>query len=335
MMRRRLLINKLENGGGEMNQREVGDVVLVDKSTEEKLFVSPDDLEKYPASDYVPIAVVVIPSDHDVYGTGECGVIALNYINPNSPDLGGEANSVLFAISYTDLGIKEFRNKINWISNTYSEEGPALNNVQRASDPAKNLTNNLILLPSDKFSTVNSGHDKLASYAESSFSIGAVPSPFLTDGSRNPSFSQTESPSNENNALAYFNGKEKTEEVAGLIKAKGWYTTYYFPAVVLSQSYQTEGTEKGDWFMPSIAELCYFFSRISLINESFRKINSVYPDKAVEEVGLKEINYFLTASFTKEQYLFRIGTENGLIIESRMNNTGLLRAFTKLKRNNE
>ena len=57
-------------------------------------------------------------------------------------------------------------------------------------------------LPSDKFSGAQCGHDTDAYYHSSSY----IPSPYLTDGSRNPGYYQTTSPSSSNNALADFDG---------------------------------------------------------------------------------------------------------------------------------
>jgi hypothetical protein len=46
-----------------------------------------NDLTTVP-NDYEPIGIVVVPASHDVYGTGECGVMSLYYMDPDNPDNG-------------------------------------------------------------------------------------------------------------------------------------------------------------------------------------------------------------------------------------------------------
>lgn len=70
------------------NANEVGAAVLVNKSTLRKVIVSPDKITDYSPEVYEPIGIVAIPASHDVYGTGECGVVALKLASRWTPDTG-------------------------------------------------------------------------------------------------------------------------------------------------------------------------------------------------------------------------------------------------------
>jgi hypothetical protein len=41
-----------------------------------------------------PIGVVVIPTSHNVYGTGECAIVSLNTMSCNTPDTGNLTSSL-------------------------------------------------------------------------------------------------------------------------------------------------------------------------------------------------------------------------------------------------
>ena len=64
-------------------------------------------------------------------------------------------------------------------------------------------------LPSDKFSGIQCAHDRDVYYADADY----IPSPYLTDGSRNPGYYQTSSPSSSSNALADFDGIGNTAKI--------------------------------------------------------------------------------------------------------------------------
>jgi hypothetical protein len=69
-------------------------VVLVDKTTFKKVAVKQSDLNltDYPSEQYLPIGVVVIPASHNVYGTGECGVMSLTEMDYDNPEIGTNSN---------------------------------------------------------------------------------------------------------------------------------------------------------------------------------------------------------------------------------------------------
>jgi hypothetical protein len=72
----------------------IGSIYLYDKINKSYSFCTQDELtiEKYPSEQYIPVGIVVIPASHDVYGTGECGIMSLMEMNNNNPELGSSSN---------------------------------------------------------------------------------------------------------------------------------------------------------------------------------------------------------------------------------------------------
>ena len=143
----------------------------------------------------IPIGVVVIPTSHDVYGDGSCGVMSLKPMNCNTPSIGGTSEQYMY-----------------W--GRYSTNISGLRDLDKV--PAGNTSNGIPTgstssgyLPSDKFSGTQCAHDTDTYYDSSS----RIPSPYLTDGSRNPGYYQTSSPSSSSNALADFDGIGNTIKI--------------------------------------------------------------------------------------------------------------------------
>lgn len=265
-------------------------MVLVDKTTFKKVAVKQSDLNltDYPSEQYLPIGVVVIPASHDVYGTGECGVMSLNALNINAPDTGGINQGIYWGDWKFDI-----------------PELPNLNKVPLISSA---LTSNEIIgvagytyLPSTKFTSnkpaAGSGLDTLAGYKSFKSNMG-IPSPYLENGSRNPSYYSTDVSINEGlsaNCLSDFNGKENTEIILSYATAQSdWKTASnlttasitnssgsgYYPAACCSWRYHTEGTNQGDWYLPAMGELGYMVVRFQEIQNALSLIQSVYGDSS-------------------------------------------------------
>lgn len=61
-------------------------VVLWDTVNEE--MVQTQDLAGVDANRFEPVGIIVIPAEHDVYGTGECGIVALKNASLITPEDG-------------------------------------------------------------------------------------------------------------------------------------------------------------------------------------------------------------------------------------------------------
>lgn len=176
------LVNKVSNlsdqviedilGEQANNANEVGAAVLVNKSTLRKVIVRPDKIADYSPEAYEPIGVVAIPASHDVYGTGECGVVSLMSASLQTPDTGsnsvqrisfGSTESVNEVTNYSDLSTINISDKDIYLR---SGEGRGYLPTDHP-----NMGGTLSL---DGFSRYKFQNDTFA------------PSPYNFDGSKNP-----------------------------------------------------------------------------------------------------------------------------------------------------
>ena len=296
---------------------KAGDVLLWDKINQKKLFTSSDNLSSYPAESYTPIGVVVIPASHNVYGDGSCGVMSLKLMNCNTPSTGGTSEQSMYWGEYgTDIS--------------------ALSNLNQV--PTGNTSNGIptgqtshAYLPSDRFSSTQCAHDTDAYYDSSSY----IPSPYLTDGSRNPGYYQTSSPSSSSNALADFDGKGNTEKIIaqrGTKDYNSWKPTYNsqtdYPAASCCDMFHTEGTSQGDWYLPAMGELGYIMPPFNKINEMITNIQNTYGSS----VGIELNNNYYHWSSTEynNNLARRVDTGDGRLFGSSKNNNSYVRAFLKV-----
>lgn len=300
----------------------VGDAVLYDKQAD-RLIVVPttDDIgTKYPSDNYEPIGVVVIPASHDVYGTGECGVMSLKYMFHHSPDTGstvhqnirwGHRNTYL---SLPNLDQVPIGNTSNGIPTSQDDSG---------------------FLPSDNFSGTVCAHDSNAYYNQSR---NLIPSPYLSDGSRNPGYYQTTSPLSTSNCLADFDGIGNSQFLWDAATAQSdWrtassitnsYGTGYSPAACCCWRYHTSGTSQGDWYLPAMGELGYMMTRLKAINEAISKLVDAYggsygvPVKADDE-------YWSSSEFSDYNAMY-VNTGNGYVKYQLKSGNQYVRAFLRV-----
>lgn len=190
-------------------------------------------------------------------------------------------------------------------------------------------------LPSDKFSSVQCPHDTDAYYYSSSSSRDQAPSPYLTDGSRNPAYYQTSSPSSSSNVLADFDGIGNTEKIItqrGTKDYNSWtpdrLSGYDYPAASCCDMFHTEGTSQGDWYLPAYGELGYIMPPFNKINDAIDKMRTAYGSSVGIELNTDRTYWSSTeCSSTFTSY---INTDNG----SNSSNGGydsFVRAFLHFK----
>ena len=298
-------------GGGGFNpsQSVAGDLCFYDKQNDKVIIVSGKDwsIETYPADKYTPIGVVVVPGIHDVYGDGSCGVMSLQEMNYNSPDSGSTSYQYIY-----------------WGGDGDDSSLPNLNKV-----PTGNTSNGIptgqkayAWLPSDKFSGTQCAHDTDAYYYDA-FST-PIPSPYLTDGSRNPGYYQTTSPSSSNNALADFDGIGNSQVLWGLATSQSdWKTASsitnnsssgYYPAACCCWRYHTEGTQQGDWYLPACGELGYIMPPFNKINEAIDKMRTAYGSSVGVEL-FTNVTYWSSTEYSSD-YACYVTTNKGSVCGS-------------------
>lgn len=190
-----------------------GDVLMWDGS-KKYIMNNPTQESLQAAKDkgHTPIGIVVIPASHDVYGTGECGVISLVGMSYNTPDEGGN-DTIYFGQRKVDLKFP-YRTKVPSIG--YSDDQKDFI-VEMSTSGAS---------PSDDFTGTSSLCDKESKYNLRTFTrVLALPSPFSTDESSNPIYRQTTPPSSEQNAFSDFDGLDNSKRLWELATAQSDWRT--------------------------------------------------------------------------------------------------------------
>lgn len=277
-MRRRLMGSASTTTGTSIPLSDVvaGDICFYDSATDSKVFYNANSLSNVPDT-ATPIGVVVIPSSHNVYGDGSCGVMSIKPMNCSTPATGGTSEQEMYWGVYdTDI-----------ITLSNLNQAPYVGTGSSVGDASSTVVGQYLstYLPSDKFSAVQCPHDDDAYYYSNSSSYRQAPSPYLTDGTRNPAYYQTSSPSSTSNALADFDGVGNTKKIIaqrGIKDYSSWLPTYNkeadYPAASCCDMFYTDGTKQGDWYLPACGELGYITPPFNKINQSIAALKSAYGD---------------------------------------------------------
>ena len=189
-------------------------------------------------------------------------------------------------------------------------------------------------LPSDKFGGAPCAHDTDVYYDY----LPYIPSPYLTDGSRNPGYYQTSSPSSSNNALADFDGIGNTTKIIAERGTKdynlswkpGRHTEADYPAASCCDMFHTEGTQQGDWYLPACGELGYIIPPFNKINDAIDKMCRTYGSS----VGVKLLtnNYYWSSTEFDDNTARYVYTYNGRVHTAFKDDYGYyVRAFLRVK----
>ena len=303
------------------------DILMYDKERSRKFILkSSTDFSKYPASRYVPIGIVVVPGTHNVYGDGSCGVMSLKAMNCDTPSTG--------SISEQSIYWGMFGAGISTLPNL--DQIPIVGSGSNVGNASSTVIGeeHYAYLPSDKFSRVQCPHDTDAYYNNSLSSYDQAPSPYLTDGSRNPGYYQTTSPSSSNNLLADFDGIGNTEKIIAERGTKdynswtpGRTNAPDYPAASCCDMFHTEGTSQGDWYLPACGELGYIMPPFNKINDAIDKIRTAYGSSVGVELYADRI--YLSSTGRSGNSARYINTDNGGV--SKENYDTFVRAFLRFK----
>ena len=252
---------------------QAGDVVFYDLDNDAKVYYRLNDGEDVIPKSYAPIGIVVIPASHNVYGDYACGVMSLVGMSYNNPDTGSITPSGLYWGPAQDIESLYNYNRVVNIGTT------------EISSSAQGL-DWFGVLPSDIFT----GDACETGFYPNEWPYGTVysPSPYNADGSRNPVYYQTSSPSDTTNALSDFSGKQNTQQILDLsIGQYNWRTdstiinsdsTGYYPSACCCWRFHTEGTKQGDWYLPSCGELGYMVPKLGIILNTLSKLRNLSID---------------------------------------------------------
>jgi len=316
-MRRRIL---QVTSGGSINPSEskACDICFYDKTNDSLIIANGDtwSVGTYPVDRYTPIGIAVVPGYHDVYGDGSCGVMSLKTMSCDTPSIGSISKQYMY-----------------W--GRYGTDISGLPNLDRV--PTGNTSNGIPTgedtigyLPSDRFNGTQCTHDTDAFYHSSPY----IPSPYLTDGSRNPGYYQTSSPSSSRNVLADFDGIGNTAKIItqrGTKDYNSWKpdatTEADYPAASCCDMFHTEGTQQGDWYLPACGELGYIMPPFNKINEAINKMRTAYGSSV--GVELRD-SYWSSTEYNNTEACF-VGTYGGFVYNYNKDKNNYVRAFIRVK----
>lgn len=257
----------------------VGSIAYYDGSTVK--FALKDD---YTSTMGTPIGVVVIPQSH--MEDGKCRVMSLANMSYNTPETG-----TLAATSNADAQTAG----ANLMWGVYNNDIAELTNYDKVVTVDGATTESNGYLPSDWWV----GKSEVVIPDDGTYSANPVsnsvdvetawhgiddwdkltdsnmcPSPYLSDGSKNPlCFTAGQ-------ALCDMNGKSNTNILVNLSAIKTQTSGAFenvqanYPAAMACRMYHTSGTNQGDWYLPAMGELGYLYARAKKINETLTSLGS-------------------------------------------------------------
>ena len=300
----------------------IGDVCVYNAPNDKLSIVNDWSADKYPIDTYVPIGLVVVPGSHNVYGDGTCGVMSLNHMNCSSPTTGGSAQNMYWGVYGTDIDTLENLDKVPYVGSNGS-----------VGDTVIGVTGNAYL-PSDhaNFTAVTNPYDPGTKYYYND-SDKYIPSPYMNDGTFNPNYSMTGSPSSAANCLADFDGKGNTQkiiEVRGSKDYSSWTpsttTQADYPAASCCDMYFTQGTNQGDWYLPSVGELGYAVVRQQAINDKINQLVSA----GITSANPVQLYYYWSSSEYSSNYARSLYFYYGIVSNYIKYGSYYVRAFLRV-----
>ena len=246
------------------------DICVADTTNRDSLLIIKGEkwtAEKYPISTYVPVGIVAVPASHGHYVDGKCAIVSLNHMNCSSPTTGGNAQEMIWGVG-TDIDTLPNLDEVSYVGSSGSV-GDTIIGVTEAA-----------FLPSDysTFTAVTNPYDNGTNYYWSN-NGEYIPSPYMNDGTFNPNYSLTDSPSSTSNCLSDFDGYNNTKKILTVRGAKDystWIPTYDaqadYPAASCCDMYSTVGIPQGSWYLPSAGELGYVCVRRQALTNSINKL---------------------------------------------------------------
>lgn len=249
-----------------MVEGQAGDVVCYDTLSQKVVLISMNDylngenLVEY----YEPIGVVVVPNSHTSDNTIRC--ISLKPMNCDTPFDGGEFQCMTWGVKENMSTLTNY-NTYPYASSPYSTTA-STKSIGTYTAGGDNLY--CSFEHAFRYTTEYNENNKTTLYYTTQYTGTEkvhAPIPYLSDGiSKNEAY--------HTGCLVDMDGKSNTEKI---IDARGskdyssWKPTAIgaledYPAASCCNMYQTKGTSQGEWYLPSIGELCYLIPYIKRIN---------------------------------------------------------------------
>ena len=245
----------------------VGDYLFA--NNDGKLFLCSQNapLNELKEQNYTPIAVVVTPGSHNIYGNCSVGCMALNYLSKDN-NMGSD----------TPVGFKFCHSDGHGLSLPYYETVVVLNGsqtrdikgfVERPGVPSDYLT-----VKSDQPTSLDLETQYFESKIKSNLTLyGYCPSPYNENGETNDLYWYSTS-STKYSAQRDVFGKENTNYIVSN------HNIDQYPAVKYVKEYAPSAAPltKGQWYIQSSGELGYSINRMKKIIDAITALSEIYPE---------------------------------------------------------
>lgn len=301
-----------------------GDVCFYDSATDSKVFYRLDEGTDIIPETCTPIGVVVIPASHDVYGTGECGVMSLNTMDCDSPFTGSlNEQRMVFGLDY-DLSTPDFVS-INFVGQDEIINGEVQGTHTNAYLPSNGS--------SFVFYDINNPYDNDTYYL---YKKGYyAPSPYNNDDSRNLNYHT--SATTVDNCLNDFSGKENSLIILkprGNKDYKEWSPKpndlYSYPAASCCDMYYTVGTNQTDWYLPAVGELGYVVPKLTEIHNALTVVSKLYGNAVDIMRHAGHMYHTATSSEFSKSEIWVIYINQGNVIPVSKTSQHYVRAFLRV-----
>ena len=224
----------------------------------------------YDAEFYKPIGVVVVPSAHDVYGTGECGVISIttpaDFVEAPYYDGGWGIKDVYISQKdYSKIPVKTGG------FGDYAEFDKLTMVTSEANLPTNYNPNNRDVVINE---------DDTDTFYLSMYLRGV--SPYLTNDNRNSEYYSEIEGASSLNPLGNFDGFNDTQNILTVRgeRENSWVpdplnNEDYFPASYCERFVSASDEEYGKWYLPSLGEAAYSISKANEIISSINKLRNL------------------------------------------------------------
>ena len=290
-----------------------GDVCCYSVSDSRFYFISYSvySADDYPLDGFVPVGVVVVPPSHTSDSTAR--VMSLRYMSCSTPVEGSSSLEVMY---WGTRGVDtSLVNQTQYPQVSSSYAGTVTAKSTSTSNGAGG--DNLFGHQGSSYGGMaisGGGGSPLYYYFESYSSHIRGPQPYMEDGvSLNPVYNSY--------CLSDMSGRVNSDSLLstrGVRDYSSWvvnpFTGADYPAVSCCDMYAPFGTSQGDWYLPSVGELCYVFAHLSRINQSLLNCGGV-------PLFVGSDNFLMSSTEASSLTVWRINCNDGALYASSKEST--------------